>query len=401
VLSAVVLRTQPDSTLVALAAEGSEAAFETIVQRYRRPLDSYCRRLLLSESRSEDVVQQVFLNAWTALRAGVEIRALRAWLYRITHNEALGAMRRPGYDFEELSEALHGTGASQGDLERRALMRETLAALAALPDMQREAILRTAVDGHSYEEVAAALGVSDTAVRGLVYRARSSLRLGLAAVAPPPLVLWAAGASRRGTGVSQWVAEAVAGGGSAGGAAVVIKSAAVLATTAAVVGGAVGAPFQTRRAPAPPPRRAVAARRPGPRRAVEVARVSATRTTPSAAAPSHAPSTRSQALAAARAHADGRSVSAAQRPVPVRDHRARRARPPTAGVGAAQPAAPAASVDPARPQASSPARSPGPSVPQGQPGEAPAQNEPGGAIGAMGVTGGASASPPGPFMPTP
>jgi hypothetical protein len=103
-------------------------------------------------------------------------------------------------------------------------MRETLVAASALPELQREAILRTAVAGHSYEEVAAALGLTNDAVRGLVYRARTTLRTGLAAFAG---------------GLGQWLSEALAGGGSAGGTAVVLKGAAVLASSAAVVGGAV------------------------------------------------------------------------------------------------------------------------------------------------------------------
>ena len=238
-ISGVVLRTQPDGKLVALAAGGSEAAFEAIVQRYRRVLLSYCRTLLLSESRSEDVVQQALLNAWAALRAGAEVREVKAWLYRITHNQAIRALRTPGYDFSELNESLCGIGSPDSDLERRMLMRETLAAVAALPELQREAILRTAIDGHSYEEVAVALGITDQAVRGLIYRARASLRTGMAAFAPAPLVIWAAGQARR-AAVAQSMGGALAGGGSAGGAAVVLKGAAVLATSAAVVGGTVG-----------------------------------------------------------------------------------------------------------------------------------------------------------------
>jgi RNA polymerase sigma factor (sigma-70 family) len=247
-VSAVVLRSQPDGKLVALAADGSEAAFEAIVLRYRRPIDAYCRRLLLSDSRSEDVVQQVFVNAWAALRTGTEVRALKAWLYRIAHHQAIGTFRLPEYDFDGLSEALFGADAPEADLERRLLMRETLAAVAALPELQREAILRTAVDGHSYEQVAAALGLSDHAVRGLVYRARSALRAAVAAAAPPPLIIWAAGQARRPGGLSPRLGELLAGGGSAGGAAVVLKSAAVLATSAAVLGGTVSGTRHAQRA---------------------------------------------------------------------------------------------------------------------------------------------------------
>lgn len=236
-ISGVVLKTQPDAKLAQLAGQGSEAAFEALVHRYRRPLLGYCRRLLLSESRSEDVVQQALLNAWSALRGGAEVKDVKAWLYRITHNQGISALRRPGYDFTELNESLHATEAP--DLDRRIAVRETLAAVAALPQMQREAILRTAIDGRSYEEVGVALGLTDQAVRGLVHRARLSLRSGLAAIAPGPIVLWAAGDVRRSGGFGQRLTELLAGGGSAGSAVVALKGAAVLASSAVAVGGTV------------------------------------------------------------------------------------------------------------------------------------------------------------------
>jgi len=242
-ISSLVLRTQSDVRLAALAGEGSEAAFEAIVQRYRRDLLAYCSRLLLSDSRAEDAVQQTLLSAWTALRGGVEVEHLKPWLYRITHNSAISTLRRPGWDFDELSESLSGRDAPESDLERRMLMRETLAAVAALPGEQRQAILRTAVEGDSYAAVAASMGVSDHAVRGLVHRARVNLRATMAAIAPPPLVLWAAGLGRRHAGALAWLSDTLAGGGGAGASvgagAVVIKSAAVLASSAALVGGTI------------------------------------------------------------------------------------------------------------------------------------------------------------------
>src|SRR5688572_15480305 len=93
-ISATLLRTQNDQRLVALATHGSEQAFEALVERYRRPLQGYCRRLLLPAEAAEDVVQQAFLNTWQALQRGTEVRDLRAWLYRVTHNAALNSLRK-------------------------------------------------------------------------------------------------------------------------------------------------------------------------------------------------------------------------------------------------------------------------------------------------------------------
>ena len=62
-----VLSTQSDERLVDLVRAGSEPAFETIVERYRRALMRYVSRLLPPE-RAEDVVQQAFVKAYEAMR---------------------------------------------------------------------------------------------------------------------------------------------------------------------------------------------------------------------------------------------------------------------------------------------------------------------------------------------
>src|SRR5215208_6478044 len=187
--SIVLLRTQTDARLVALAREGHERAFEAIVERYRRPLLRSCRRVL-PEARAEDGLQQALVAAWRALGRGDEVRELRPWLHRIAHNTALNLLRQSGYDYEELQESLRSADAAGDELERRAVMRQTLQGLAALPAI--------AVEGRSQEEVAGELGLSTGAVRQLVHRARSALRAAATAVVPLPLVSWVAGAGTRG-----------------------------------------------------------------------------------------------------------------------------------------------------------------------------------------------------------
>ncbi len=88
-VSVRLLRTQSDARLVELARAGHERAFEALVERYRRALLGYCRRQLLPHERAEDALQQGLLQAWLALREGVEVRHARPWLYSIVHNTAL------------------------------------------------------------------------------------------------------------------------------------------------------------------------------------------------------------------------------------------------------------------------------------------------------------------------
>ena len=236
-VSVRLLLTQSDARLVELARAGHERAFEALVERYRRPLLGYCRRLLLPHERAEDALQQGLLQAWLALRDGTEVRDVKPWLYRIVHHAALNMLRRSGYNYAELSETLSGAGAPAEDLDRRIAVREALAGLAALPEMQREALLRTAVDGRSYEEAAAALGLSEGAVRGLVHRARVTLRTATTALTPAPLLSWWLGSGSTDAPLASRLAEVGAGSGSAGVAGVLLKATAAAVTAGIVVGG--------------------------------------------------------------------------------------------------------------------------------------------------------------------
>jgi RNA polymerase sigma factor (sigma-70 family) len=238
-ISISLLAAQPDQRLLALARDGNERAFEALVHRYRRPLLRYCRRMRLSETRAEDVLQQAFLQAWLALSRGAEVRELRAWLYRIVHNVAVNAMRGTAESHGELTEAVQARAALAGEsnLERRIAVREALGEVAELPQMQRAAIFLTAVDGQTHDEVADALGISHGALRGLLYRARATLRGAAAALTPSPLLAWASNGTGAAAPSAERLAELAAGGG-AGFAGVLLKGAVVAVTAGALATGA-------------------------------------------------------------------------------------------------------------------------------------------------------------------
>ena len=241
-LSSALLRAQSDARLAALAGEGHERAFEMIVERYSKPLHRYLRRVLPAV-RVEDVLQQTFLGAWSSLRDGAEVRELRPWLYRIAHNAGVNALKRSGYDYEELKESLRGSEGPEGDVERRAVMRETLAAVAGLPERQRRALLETAVEGRNQADVAREMGMSEGAFRQLVHRARTTLRTAATAVTPFPMAGWAAGASSSdapASGLATRIAELAAGAGTAGVGAAVVKTGAVIVAAGSLAAGPAG-----------------------------------------------------------------------------------------------------------------------------------------------------------------
>lgn len=273
--STAILRTQSDERLVALARGGSQNAFQAIVERYRRSLQrASCR--VLSESRAEDTVQQAFIAAWLALQRGDEVVNLRAWLLRIARNSALNALRVPGYDFAELRVSLVSGVAPQEELERREVMRQTLAGLAALPERQREALLRSAVEGVPYADIAHDLGLSEGAARQLVLRARVAMRASASALVPWPLMQRIALHGR--ADATARIVEIAAAGGGAGATGLLAK-----ASVAVVAGSGVIAPAAMQDRP-PVASPASIATRPAPSSAISARRpVVAARTPPSAA----------------------------------------------------------------------------------------------------------------------
>jgi RNA polymerase sigma factor (sigma-70 family) len=230
---------QSDLQLLADARAGSRRAFEVLVERHGSSLLRCCAALL-PDGRAEDALQQGLLHAWIALQRGAQVHEPSGWLHRIVQNAALDILRRPGRPHVELDDSLPGDGDPAATFERRRRVREVLAQVAALPEAQREALLRTSVAGESHIRTASALGVSASAVRGLVYRARLALRTGAMALVPTPLLSWLPAWLRRGAALGTRL-ESVGSGDGAGAVATLVKGGmATVAVGAIAAGTAVG-----------------------------------------------------------------------------------------------------------------------------------------------------------------
>jgi RNA polymerase sigma factor (sigma-70 family) len=189
-----------DEQLLAMARLGDDAAFEAIVGRYRSPLLGHCRRVA-GGSNAQDALQQAFLSAWRALRSDCDVRDLRRWLFTIAHRSALQARREQDSGFGELPGTLRGSGSPAEAFEQSVRVKETLAAVAALPPLERDALVSTAVYGHSGRDAAHALGVSETTLRQLVFRARAPARAAVHVFLPLPLLARVSHGGRRATAV--------------------------------------------------------------------------------------------------------------------------------------------------------------------------------------------------------
>src|SRR4051794_3446209 len=237
-LARAVLGTQSDARLVTLTREGSEDAFAEIVRRHRPGLLRFARALGSGE-RSEDVVQDGLVRAWKALRKSDAEIDLRPWLTTIVRNRAMSSHATVRHH-EELDETIDGVRQPGDYALLHEELRSAVSAVNSLPDAQRTALIRSALDGETHETIAAELDTSPGAVRQLIFRARTGLRDGLGALVPLPAVrglveLTTHEAAAGGT-ASGSVAAAVAG---AGGGSIALKAVAVIAVGAAVAGSGI------------------------------------------------------------------------------------------------------------------------------------------------------------------
>jgi RNA polymerase sigma factor (sigma-70 family) len=172
-----LLRLRTDDQLVALFRMGYDDAFRVLHDRYRQRLLAYTRQMLGgSRSDAEDVLQDVFLRAYGALRHDDRPVTLRAWLYRVAHNRCIDHLRRPVPPAAEVYDLSRTPTLDPPDeTERREDLRRLVQDVQRLPEQQRSALLMRELDGLSYAELADALGTSLPAVKSLLVRARIGL----------------------------------------------------------------------------------------------------------------------------------------------------------------------------------------------------------------------------------
>jgi len=172
-----LLKLQGDERLIAMARSGNPGAFETIVDRYQPRLLGFCRQMLGSTEDAEDVLQEVFVNAYRAMLADEREINLRPWLYRIARNRCLNHLRKPTADAQESMDQVPTVEAASTaeKVHNREEFRQLLADVGKLPETQRSALLLREMDAMSYEEIAQAMETSVPSVKSLLVRARISL----------------------------------------------------------------------------------------------------------------------------------------------------------------------------------------------------------------------------------
>ncbi len=175
-----------DEEIVARVRAGDAALFEILMRRHNPRLYRAIRGIIADEAEVEDVMQQAYLRAYTALDGFAGLSSFATWLTRIGINEALARRRKGRWleSVEDLPEPTETQMEPQPTPEDVASSRETSRlverAIDRLPPIHRTVIMLREVQQLSTEETAAVLEVSEEAVKVRLHRARLALREALA-----------------------------------------------------------------------------------------------------------------------------------------------------------------------------------------------------------------------------
>ncbi len=177
-----------DAELVARVQKGDKRAFDLLVIKYQRKIMRLLSRMIRDPAEIEDVAQEAFIKAYRALPQFRGDSAFYTWLYRIAVNTArnwqAAQARRPsspdtvqtedGETFSQIDN-LSDISTPESQLASRQIVETVNAAIQALPEELRTAIVLREIEGMSYEDIAQAMDCPIGTVRSRIFRAREAI----------------------------------------------------------------------------------------------------------------------------------------------------------------------------------------------------------------------------------
>ena len=180
-----------DALLVERAKRGDQRAFEMLVVKYQRRIERLIARMVRDVDLIPDIAQEAFIRAWRALPQFRGESAFYTWLYRITVNtakKALVELKRDPLLFEaalaaggsddetsRVESEPSDVGTPEAVLASKEIAAAVNAAIDALSEDLRQAIVLREIEGLSYEEISEAMNCPIGTVRSRIFRAREAI----------------------------------------------------------------------------------------------------------------------------------------------------------------------------------------------------------------------------------
>jgi RNA polymerase sigma-70 factor, ECF subfamily len=155
---------------------------ETMADQFRKEIFAYIRNKVGDASTADDLTQETFLKVERALTRGTEPEHIRGWIFQIARNSVIDWMKERRRfvalaEEEGVGERADGEAVDSVDNEfRQGLFAYASKVIERMPSEDREALTLTELDGLSREELAKHLGISVSAAKSRVVRARVKLR---------------------------------------------------------------------------------------------------------------------------------------------------------------------------------------------------------------------------------
>ena len=176
-----------DQVLVRRVQRGDKAAFDVLVRKYQHKIVKLVTRYVHDSTEALDVSQEAFIKAYRAIHGFRGDSAFYTWLYRIAINTAKNHLvaegRRPlehGVDLQDPEQYEAQSRLRDVDTPERLLLTDEIqrtveAAIDALPEDLRTAIVLRELEGMSYEQIAETMGCPVGTVRSRIFRAREAI----------------------------------------------------------------------------------------------------------------------------------------------------------------------------------------------------------------------------------
>lgn len=188
-----------DPEVVRACQRGEPGALDALVRATYADVYALAYRLVRDRDEAADVTQEVFVRVMRSVVGFRGESAFGTWLHRVTVNTALTMLRKrsrrplPGREAfgmpgdESVHTVVDPDVGPEERAERAELLARAEAAVAALPESSRTIVVLRDVEGLSTAEVAAATGLTETAVKVRLFRARERLRASLTDTSVTPM----------------------------------------------------------------------------------------------------------------------------------------------------------------------------------------------------------------------